>query len=130
MSALRYKGESHKSFKKTRKPPPLRRHYHSSSERIGAVHTRAQRPLQTVLTHLRRVVDEHGTRGATDAELLERYVAGRDESAFELLVWRHGTMVLQTCRRLLHQSEDAEDAFQATFLALVRQASSIGFGER
>src|SRR5262249_43491990 len=50
----------------------------------------------------------------------------RDEAAFELLAWRHGPLVLGTCRRLLSHPQDAEDAFQATFLALVRKAASIG----
>src|SRR5262245_53803593 len=77
------------------------------------------------LTHVRRIIDERGS-GPTDAELLGRYVAARDEAAFELLVWRHGAMVLRTCRRLLDRTEDAEDAFQATFLGLVRRAGAIG----
>src|SRR5262249_14521731 len=63
--------------------------------------------------------------GTTDGQLLERFVQTRDESAFELLLWRHGTMVLNVCRRLIQHEEDAEDAFQATFLALVKQARSI-----
>jgi RNA polymerase sigma factor (sigma-70 family) len=61
----------------------------------------------------------------SDRQLLERFIARRDEAAFEVLVWRHGPMVLGVCRRLLAQEHDAEDAFQATFLALVRKASSI-----
>ena len=61
----------------------------------------------------------------TDGQLLERFVQTRDESAFELLLWRHGAMVLNVCRRLVQSEEDAEDAFQATFLALVKQARSI-----
>src|SRR5438132_9171026 len=85
----------------------------------------AQAHLQAALTHVRRLIDERGG-GPTDAELLRRYVTARDEAAFELLVWRHGAMVLSTCRRLLELSQDAEDAFQATFLALVRRAGSIG----
>jgi RNA polymerase sigma factor (sigma-70 family) len=84
--------------------------------------------MRAVLTHMRRIIDERGS-GPTDAELLGRYVAARDEAAFELLVWRHGAMVLRTCRRLLDRPEDAEDAFQATFLALVRRAGAIGNGE-
>ena len=61
----------------------------------------------------------------TDGELLERFVTNRDESAFELLVRRHGRMVLGLCRRALRNDHEAEDAFQATFLILVRNASSI-----
>jgi RND family efflux transporter MFP subunit len=63
--------------------------------------------------------------GVSDAQLLERFVCGRDEAAFELLLWRHGPMVLGLCRRLLPNLADAEDAFQATFLILARKAGSI-----
>jgi len=61
----------------------------------------------------------------TDGELLERFVTGRDETAFELLVRRHGRMILSLCRRALGDDHEAEDAFQATFLILVRNARSI-----
>ncbi len=64
-----------------------------------------------------------------DAQLLERFVAGRDEAAFEVLVWRHGPMVLGVCGRVLGHEQDAEDVFQATFLTLARQAGSIARGE-
>jgi RND family efflux transporter MFP subunit len=62
----------------------------------------------------------------SDAQLLERFTASGDEAAFELLLWRHGRLVLGVCRRLLRDAQDAEDAFQATFLALTRKAGAIG----
>ena len=64
----------------------------------------------------------------TDGQLLERFVADRDESAeagFAALVERHGPMVLRVCQQILGDAHDAEDAFQATFLVLARQAGSV-----
>lgn len=66
--------------------------------------------------------------GLTDGQLLERYMAGRGERAelaFAALIERHGPMVLRTCRAVLRDEHDAEDAFQATFLVLARRAGSI-----
>jgi RNA polymerase sigma factor (sigma-70 family) len=63
--------------------------------------------------------------GHGDAELLERYLTHHDEAAFETLVNVHGPMVLGLCRRLLRDPKDIEDAFQATFLVLVRKAPAI-----
>jgi RNA polymerase sigma factor (sigma-70 family) len=64
----------------------------------------------------------------TDAQLLERFTSQRDETAelaFRALVERHGPMVLRVCRLVLRDAHDADDAFQATFLALVRRAGSL-----
>jgi RNA polymerase sigma factor (sigma-70 family) len=61
----------------------------------------------------------------SDGQLLDYYVAQRDEAAFTALVRRHGPMVLGVCQRLLHDPHEAEDAFQATFIVLLRKAGSI-----
>src|SRR3954447_19520614 len=63
--------------------------------------------------------------GLAEGQLLERFLQRRDEAAFEALVTRHGPMILGVCRGLLPDPNDAEDAFQATFLVLVRRAGSI-----
>ena len=63
--------------------------------------------------------------GLPDEELLERFAADRDEAVFEAILGRHGPMVWGVCRRILRDPDDAEDAFQATFLVLVRKAPSI-----
>jgi RNA polymerase sigma factor (sigma-70 family) len=60
---------------------------------------------------------------------LQHFIDRRDETAFEALVRRHGRMVLAVCRRVLHQEQDAEDAFQATFVILARKASAPGWQE-
>jgi len=83
----------------------------------------AARQIRQVLYHLRRAVSDEPT--GTDGQLLERFISGNDEVAFASLVRRHGPMVWGVCCRLLRSHQDAEDAFQATFLVLVRKAASI-----
>jgi RNA polymerase sigma factor (sigma-70 family) len=81
--------------------------------------------MKTVIRHLRRAALLNAGDGLTDSQLLEYFVLRRDETAFEALLRRHGSMVLGVCRRILRNAHDAEDAFQATFLVLVRKASSL-----
>jgi len=81
--------------------------------------------LSEVLRYLHRLTDVYGTMELTDGELLERFAARREEAAFAVLVQRHGPMVWGVCRRVLQDAHQAEDAFQATFLVLVRKARSI-----
>ncbi|HVS38768.1 MAG TPA: DUF6263 family protein [Gemmataceae bacterium] len=84
--------------------------------------------LRTLIGRLRHVAGAPSAADVSDAHLLERFVQTRDRTAFELLVWRHGAMVLNVCRRVLRREHDAEDAFQAAFLTLVRKAGAIGNG--
>src|SRR5258708_19161806 len=80
--------------------------------------------LDSVLHYARKVPGRRSEQGS-DADLLQRFVQDQDETAFELLMWRHAAMVLRVCQGVLRDSHAAEDAFQATFLALARKAGSI-----
>src|SRR5262245_52285388 len=81
--------------------------------------------LHPILRHIQRLAARTGSDRA-DAELLERFVSQHDEAAFTALLARHGPMVWGVCRRVLRDPHRAEDAFQATFLVLVRKAGDIG----
>jgi RNA polymerase sigma factor (sigma-70 family) len=78
--------------------------------------------------HLGRLFGAGSAVGLTDGELLKRFAQRRDENAeaaFETLLARHGSLVLTVCRQVLGDAHAAEDAFQATFLVLVRRAGSL-----
>jgi RNA polymerase sigma factor (sigma-70 family) len=85
----------------------------------------AASPTIKVIQHLRRAVLRQEATGVSDGHLLGCFLEHRDEAALEGLVHRHGPMVWGVCRRLLPNHHDAEDAFQATFLVLVRKAATI-----
>jgi RNA polymerase sigma factor (sigma-70 family) len=82
-------------------------------------------PWNRVLDSLGKLAEAEAGKDLSDSDLLELFRAGGDGAAFTLLVQRHGPMVLGVCRRLLADAHDAEDAFQATFVVLVRKAGSV-----
>src|SRR6476660_5770038 len=85
----------------------------------------APNQMNDLIQHLRRTVLLREEAGLTDGQLLKDYISRREEAALAALVQRHGPMVWGVCRRVLGNYHDAEDAFQATFLVLVRKAASI-----
>src|SRR5262245_26267035 len=85
----------------------------------------SRKAAERVLRHVRQLFLRPQAPAESDGALLQRFVDRRDEAAFTALVQRHGPLVLGVCRRLLGQAQDAEDAFQATFLVLARRAASI-----
>ncbi len=87
-------------------------------------------PASKILQHLHRTAFLGDGSGLSDGQLLERYLRHREDAAFAALVRRHGPMVRGVCRRVLGNDHDAEDAFQASFLVLVRKATAIVPRER
>jgi RNA polymerase sigma factor (sigma-70 family) len=83
----------------------------------------------TMLRQLNRLLVTRSAQEQTDAQLLRRFAARREEAAFAALLARHGRLVWEVCRRTLGHEHDAEDAFQAAFLVLARKAGSVRKGE-
>lgn len=83
----------------------------------------------SILHHLRQTVLRRDGAGLSDGQLLRSFLHHRDEAAFEALVRRHGPMVRGVCRRVLRDSHDADDAFQAAFLVLMQKASTLAMRE-
>lgn len=81
--------------------------------------------LDDILVYFLRSDAGLHSEGASDGDLLGRFIEQRDETAWDALVRRHGPMVWGVCRRILGHTQDAEDAFQATFIVLVRRAASV-----
>src|ERR1043166_5401879 len=82
-------------------------------------------PLSGFIRRLRQAVAVRDGGAQADGQLLERFVETVDEEAFAELMRRHGAMVMGVCLRVLLQQQDAEDAFQATFLVLARKAATV-----
>lgn len=83
------------------------------------------KPLVDTATFSGRYAGSLAYDALSDGQLLEWFVSQREEAAFAALVRRHGPMVLSVCRRVLRNSHDAEDAFQATFLVLAEKAPRL-----
>ena len=85
--------------------------------------------LGPAVNDFRRLWDAGTVSGLSDARLLEQFTAHRDEAAFDCLMARHGPLVWSVCRSVLTDPHDVEDAFQASFLILVRKAHSLQVDE-
>src|SRR5580700_180424 len=81
--------------------------------------------LATALEHRRESMLRRDEAGLSDQELMDFFLDRRDHAAFEALVRRHGPMVFGVCRRIVGNSHDADDAFQATFLVLACKAATV-----
>src|SRR5262245_36167818 len=88
-----------------------------------------QTQLSPVLRHVRNLAGTIHGADLSDGQLLQRFTTQRDETAFTALLRRHDRLVYGVCQRVLCHEQDAEDAFQATFLVLARHAGSVRKGD-
>ena len=79
-------------------------------------------PMQCLF---QRSLDDSRLKDQPDDKLLGQFIAARDRAAFDMLLRRHGPLVLDVCRGMLTNEAEVEDAFQATFLILARKAGSV-----
>ena len=89
----------------------------------------ARGTLGRAANDIRKLWDAGTVSGLSDARLLERITTNHDEHAFDALIARHGPLVWSVCRSILTDRHDVEDAFQASFLILVRKAKSLRVGD-
>jgi RNA polymerase sigma factor (sigma-70 family) len=82
-------------------------------------------PVNGLIQHFRRAALLQGAAGMSDGQLLRSHLRRGETAALEAIVQRHASMVWGICRRALHNHHDAEDAFQATFIVLVRKAATV-----
>ena len=80
--------------------------------------------LENLITKTRMMAGLAKARELNDRQLLEEFADG-DETAFTALVDRYGGLVMGVCQRILQHTQDAEDAFQATFMVLARKAGTV-----
>jgi RNA polymerase sigma factor (sigma-70 family) len=105
---------------------PARRQYvNGGQSQVTRTADMPTRTLAPVLHYLRKIETEAREHHDTDGDLLMRFVRAGDQTAIATLLKRHGPMVFGVCRRVLRNRHEAEDAFQATFLLLLRKAASL-----